>query len=354
MTTTDMSALKDVSSMRVRGYEKADQAAWDAYVESNLEATFFHKSAWQDVLYEAFGHRSHYLLAEQGGQICGILPLAEIKSRLFGHALISTPFCVYGGVVADHEDVALALESEACRLAEELKVSHLEMRNLQPRHADWPGKSMYVRFRKQLADDDDQNLSAIPRKQRAVVRKGIKSGLVSHIDTDIDAFFHAYSTSVRNLGTPVFSKRYFETLQYVFADEMDILSIKQDDQTVSSVMSFYFRDEVLPYYGGGTSEARALKSNDFMYWELMRHAVSKGFHWFDYGRSKVGSGSYSFKKNWGFEPEPLSYEYHLVRAQCLPEVNPNNPKYARFIDLWRKLPLPIANTLGPILSRNLG
>lgn len=349
----DDGSTTDLSPVHVRAFVDSDSEKWDAYVEAHPEATFFHKCGWREVLTNAFGHASHYLLAEHQGQICGVLPLAEIKSRLFGHALISTPFCVYGGALADNEKVRQLLDAEACRLAEELDVSHLELRNRQPCHPDWPTKSMYVWFRKELADDET-NLKAIPRKQRAVVRKGIKSDLTAHVHADIDSFFTAYATSVRNLGTPVFSKRYFKELKRVFADEMDILSIKHEDQTVSSVMSFYFRDEILPYYGGGTAEARAFKSNDLMYWELMRHAVQKGVRWFDYGRSKVGSGSYGFKKNWGFEPEPLYYEYHLVRASKMPEINPNNPKYAMFINLWRKLPLSVANLIGPILSRNLG
>ncbi len=156
------------------------------------------------------------------------------------------------------------------------------------------------------------------------------------------------------LGTPVFSRRLFTVLRDEFGDDCRILTITKDGRTVASVMNFYFRDEVLPYYGGGTSEARALKGNDFMYWELMRRSAEEGIRIFDFGRSKQGAGSYSFKKNWGFVPEPLHYEYHLVKAKEVPEVNPNNPKYQMFIKLWRKLPLGMTQWLGPHIVRNLG
>ena len=167
-------------------------------------------------------------------------------------------------------------------------------------------------------------------------------------------FFYAYSSSVHRLGTPVFSKKYFELLKEAFADDCEIMSIVKDGRIISSVMSFYFRDEVLPYYGGGTDEARALAANDFMYWELMRRCCEQGYKIFDFGRSKRDTGSYSFKKNWGFEPQPLNYEYLLVKAQQIPNHNPSNPKYQVFIRAWQKLPLSWANLIGPHIVKNLG
>jgi FemAB-related protein (PEP-CTERM system-associated) len=197
-------------------------------------------------------------------------------------------------------------------------------------------------------------MAAIPRKQRAMVRKGIQAGLTSELDDGIDRFYRAYSESVRNLGTPVFGKRYFQILKEVFGADCEVLTITSGGGLVASVLSFYFRDEVLPYYGGGTDEARAVKGNDFMYWELMRRAAERGVKVFDYGRSKVGTGSYGFKKNWGFEPEPLHYEYHLVRADRVPDVNPLNPKYRLFIAAWKRLPLAVSRLIGPMIARSLG
>ncbi len=328
---------------------------WDSYVEKSIEATFFHLSAWKQVVESAFSHKAYYLYAENQGQITGILPLVHIKSRLFGNALISNAFCVYGGIVADDEQTFQALDDEACRLARQLGVDYLEFRN---RHHRTPArlykKDLYVTFRKELAPNVEDNLAAIPRKQRAVVRKGIKAGLVSVIDQDIERLFEAYSESVRNLGTPVFPKKYFKILKEVFAEQCEVLSVEHQGEHIASVMNFYFRDEVLPYYGGGTAKARDVYGNDFMYWEVMRRAVEKGVKIFDYGRSKIGTGSYRFKKHWGFEESPLFYEFELVKAEAMPDINPLNPKYQLFIAAWKKLPLSVSQMIGPWLAKDLG
>jgi FemAB-related protein (PEP-CTERM system-associated) len=178
--------------------------------------------------------------------------------------------------------------------------------------------------------------------------------LVSQVDTETDRFFSAYSDSVHRLGTPVFARKYFDILREVFHQESEILTITHQDRLVASVLSFYFRDEVLPYYGGGTKLARELAGNDFMYWEVTRRACKKGIKTFDFGRSKKGTGSHDFKRNWGFEPTPLAYEYKLVRGKAVPDHNPLNPKYRLFISMWQRLPLPLANLIGPYVVKSLG
>jgi FemAB-related protein (PEP-CTERM system-associated) len=309
------------------------------------------------VIERTFGHRTWFMYAESGGRILGVLCLAEIKSRMFGHSLASLPFCVYGGIAATAAPARQALDAAARELAAKLNVGHLEYRNLQPQHADdpdWQGKDLYVTFRKQISANDEENMLAIPKKQRAMVRKGIKAGLQSCVDDKVDRFFDAYSVSVHRLGTPVFPKKYFRLLKEIFGNDCDVVTITKDGRTISSVLSFYFRDEVLPYYGGGTGEAREVAGNDFMYWELMRRAAERGFRVFDFGRSKRGTGAFDFKKNWGFEPQQLYYEYQLHGAKELPDNNPLNPRYQLFIKMWKRLPLPVANLLGPHIVKNLG
>lgn len=337
--------------------ELQDPVAWDRYVAACPRATFFHRAGWKRVIEQAFGHRCHFLQATRPGSdaIVGVLPLGHIRSLLFGNALISAPFAVYGGAAADDDEVAAALEQAACDLADQLGVDYLELRNRHPRHPDWPTQSeLYVTFRKDLDADPEVNMQAIPRKQRRMVRKGIKAELVGELDSSVDRFYPAYAESVRNLGTPVFSRRYFALLMDEFGDDCEVMSVVKEGTPVAAVMSFYFRDEVLPYYGGGTAAARPLAANDFMYWDLMRRATERGLKVFDYGRSKRGTGSFSFKKNWGFEPQTLYYEYYLVKANEMPAINPNNPKYRLFIDLWKRLPLKLSMILGPAIVKNLG
>jgi FemAB-related protein (PEP-CTERM system-associated) len=342
-------------TLAVRELDAAGFAKWDAYVEQATDATFFHRAGWKTVLERAFRHKSHFLYAEEDGTIIGILPLAQVKSALFGNSLSSLPFCVYGGIVADNEIAAVALREHACRLAESLKVGALELRNNHPSDAGWPVKELYFTFRKAIEADDEANLMAIPNRQRAMIRKGIKEGLHSEWDETTDRLYRVYAESVRNLGTPVFSARYLRILREVFGDASSVLMITHEGQDVAGVMNFYFRDEVLPYYGGSTAMARTIKGvNHFMYWELMRRSREQGYKLFDFGRSKAGTGPYNFKKNFGFKPQPLQYEYHLVKSEAVPDINPLNPKYRLMVNTWSKLPLPVANFIGPFLARSLG
>lgn len=339
---------------KVRELTTADRARWDAFVQGCEDASVFHLSGWKAVIERAFSHRTYFLFAERGGEIVAVLPLAEIKSRLFGHSLCSLPFCVYGGVAGADEDARQALDAVAWELTQDLGVRYLEYRSIKREHADWKTKDLYVTFRKALDSDPEKNLLQIPRKQRAMVRKGMAAGLKSEIDDNADRFFDAFSQSVHRLGTPVFSKRYFETLLEEFGPSCEVMTVTRAGRLVASVMSFYFRDQVLPYYGGGVAEAREVAGNDFMYWELMKRACEKGIRIFDYGRSKRGTGSFDFKKNWGFVPEPLHYEFRLREGADVPDINPLNPKYQMLIRLWRKLPLRVANRIGPYLAKDLG
>lgn len=343
-----------VGTAIVKPLEPHAQAGWNDFVRAHPDGTFFHLCEWEKVLTQAFNHRTHYLYTESGGRISGVLPLAEVRSALFGHALISTPFCVYGGILAADADAHRALEQAACDLARELRVDYLEMRNRTPRHPDWPAKDLYVTFRRPIDPDAEKNMAAIPRKQRAMVRKGIQRELSVEIDGGIDRLYAIYSESVRNLGTPVFGRRYLALLAQVFAGQCEVLTVTHAGQGVASVLSFYFRDEVLPYYGGSTSAARALAANDFMYWQVMERAREHGMRLYDFGRSKRGTGSFDFKSHWGFEPQPLSYEYFLVRARELPNLSPTNAKFGRLIELWRRLPLPVTRVIGPPIARYLG
>ncbi len=347
-------ARRPGAAVGVSRLDDASRARWDAFVESFPGATFFHLSGWTRTVEQVLGHPAHCLYAhDAGGRVLGVLPMAQVRSRLFGNALISVPFAVYGGVAAATAQAAEALEHAARELANELAVDWLELRNRQAPAGGAVADCLYVTFRKPIPGDEEANLKAIPRKQRAMVRKGIQAGLSARIDADVGTFYGMYSESVRNLGTPVLSRRWYQGLAEAFGERCDVLTVMHGDRPVSSVLSFYFRDEVLPYYGGGGPRARALKANDYMYYALMNHAAARGARVFDYGRSKDGAGSYAFKKNWGFEPQPLHYQYHLVRAQAPPALNPNNPKYRLAISVWQRLPLPVTRVVGPVVAKYL-
>jgi FemAB-related protein (PEP-CTERM system-associated) len=336
----------------------ADRDRYDAFVRERPDGTPFHLTAWGRAVEKGTRQRAHYLVAEHAGAVVGVLPLIHLKSPLFGQSLISNAFAVYGGPIADSAVAHGVLDAAAWSLAERLGVPALEYRNQARLRPGWPAKTdSYVTFRRPLSADGEANLKAIPRKQRAEVRKSLELGLEVRIAADERAraeHFAVYAESVRNLGTPVFPKRLFDALIELYGPDANILTVSKDGTPVAAVLSLYFRDEVLPYYGGGTPAARALRANEHMYWMLMEHARERGCTSFDFGRSKAGTGAYSFKKNWGFEPTPLAYEFRLAPGRAMPDVNPLNPKYRLMVETWSRLPLWLANRAGPLLSRGLG
>ncbi len=329
---------------------------WDEFVYAHLESSFFHRAGWQTIIERAFRHKTYFLFAENEGRIDGVLPLAFVNSLIFGKSLVSLPFAVYGGIVASTNAVAGDLERAASELASQLGADRLEFRNLRSRHAnEWPVQDLYVTFRKRIVRNAEENMLGIPRKQRAMVRRGIKNGLSSELGRDLDAFFLLYSDNVHRHGTPALPKRYFRFLLDEFGNDCNILVVRDNaGVNISAVLSFYFRDEVLPYYAGDNYRARDLAANDLKYWELMKYSAEKGINIFDFGRSKQSSGSFAFKKNWGFTPSPLYYEYCLYGRKDIPQINPSNKKFQLLIETWKRMPLACANWLGPHVVRNLG
>jgi FemAB-related protein (PEP-CTERM system-associated) len=331
-----------------------DVARWEHFVAACPEATFFHRAAWRGVLARTFGHRPYFLYAEDGEDIRGVLPLARQRSLLLGDALVSTPFCVYGGVAAADDEVRAALEQAAVELGERLGVAHVEFRNLVPRRDDWIRRASHATFRKTIETDPAKNLLAIPRKQRAEVRKGMERKLLAGPGESADACWELYASSVHRHGTPVYARRYFHDLKAAFGRDCEFFFVHRDGHEAASLLNFYFRDEVLPYYAGSSGAGRDGEVHPYMYWALMNHAAARGARLFDFGRSPVNSGGYAFKQNFGFEPQPLAYEYRLVRSKHAPDADPKSPKYALMVNTWRRLPRWLANTLGPWAARQIG
>ena len=326
---------------------------WDEFVRHHPDASFFHLSGWRQIA-AAFGHRPHYLIVREGGAPAGVLPLAEIRSALFGHALVSTAFCVGGGPLALSPAARADLMNEADRLGRKLGVDYVELRDSGAPLDGWtPHKGLYAGFAGPIAPGEDDNLKQIPRKQRAVVRKGLSAGFVVTDDRDTRNFFPLYARNMRDHGTPALPRRFFDRLLALFGGQCSILTVHHGGRAVSSVLSYHFGGRVLPYYTGSLPMARALGANDHMYWALMRRAVARGDRIFDFGRSKVDTGPFHFKRNWGFEPRPIVNLFRLRPGAGLPNINPTNSRYAFFIRAWRRLPLPVANMVSPALSCSL-
>lgn len=320
-------------------------------------ATPFHRPAWLNAIAAGTRQRALGILAERGGVIEGWLPLTEVRSALFAPALVSSGFAVGGGPLAESEDTSKAL----CRAAEELAqrhaVSSVELRGGAAPEGWQTVTGKHAAFSRPLAQDRDAELLAFPRKARAEVRKALTSPLEIVVGRDSDqlaAFYACYAESVHNLGTPVFPRKLFAAVLDHFGDQADILTVHHEGRPVTSVLSLYHDDTVMPYWGGGGAAARAVKANERMYFELMDHARARGCTRFDYGRSKVGSGAYNFKKWQGFEPEPLTYWAWTPPGLTARNIDPTDQGFSSSIELWKRMPLALATRIGPFIARGLG
>lgn len=320
------------------------------------QASLFHCPNWLLAVQAGTGQQAAGFVTRQMGVITGWLPLTEVRSALFGKALVSSGFGVGGGIVATHPEAAAALAKAAIDHATAKSFASIELRGgaIPSGWNQWDNR--HCGFERALAADDEAELLAIPRKARAEVRKGINGGLrvtVGREISDLAAHYAVYSQSVRNLGTPVFPRRLFAAMIKAFPDSSDILTIWRGDKPLASVLSFYRNGAVMPFWGGGSYAARAARANELMYYELMLHARRRGMTRFDFGRSKTGSGPFHFKKNWGFEPQPLTYGAWTAPGSKARNIDPTDESYSRKIELWKKLPLPVANLIGPVIAQGL-
>ena len=343
---------------RVRAFDwrdASDVRRIESFVAEH-RASLFHRPAWLQAVAAGTGQRAAGLISERLGVVTGWLPLTEVRSALFGKALVSSGFGVGGGICAETPEVARLLAAAAETQAMAGGFSGIELRG-GPIPESWDAWSdKHCGFARPLAANDEAELNAIPRKARAEVRKGLALDhrvTIGRGRNDLAAHYACYSESVRNLGTPVFPRALFAGMLDAFPDSSDILTVWDGDTPLASVLSFYHNGAVMPFWGGGVFAARAARANERMYYELMLHARRKGMEQFDFGRSKTGSGPFAFKKNWGFAPEPLTYSAWTAPGAKGRNIDPTDAGYSRKIELWKKLPLPIANILGPWIARGL-
>lgn len=292
------------------------------------------------------------------GEMAGLLPLHHVKSALFGQALVSSGFGVDGGILASDPAAVPALAAACEGMARDGGIASVEIRGGPAPGRGWAlHEGSHLGFARPIAADDEAELLAVPRKHRAELRKALANdALRVEIGREArhrQAHYRVYSESVRNLGTPVFPARLFREVLAAFAEEADILAVYEGERPVSAVLTLYHQGRVMPFWGGGIADARRLRSNELMYFRLMGHGRARGMRVFDFGRSKTGSGQAAWKKSFGFDPVPLSYHSWSATGERR-DIDPNSPHYQRRIDLWKKLPLPVANLIGPLIARGLG
>lgn len=330
--------------------ESPGESDWDRFVDASPDGTPFHRIAWRRVVEDVFRHRPHYLLAVADGAVRGVLPLFEVRGLRTGHVVLSVPYATYGGLCGSDPDARIVLLDAARSLGERLRARYIEVRQFFHPLSDLPTRYPFATFARALDAHPDANFRAIPAKRRNMIRKGTRHGLEARDGWEpLAEFYELYALHRRGIGAPPFPRRLFEAIRDRFGSAAELLSVWRGGTLLGGVLSLLHGDRVMPYYAASLPEARSLAVDDFMYWQLMRRACLSGYRVFDFGSSHEGSGTYTFKRLWGFAPEPIAHQYVLIRDSEPPSHQPSgaNPLVA----VWKRLPLGLTKRLGPSVIR---
>jgi serine/alanine adding enzyme len=333
-----------------------DRKSWDAYVLNHSSSCSYHRYCWRDVVEKSFGHRCFYLAARDGDDnIAGVLPLVFLRSRLFGKSLVSLPFFNYGGVLSELRDAETALLDRAEQLREELGAEYVELRHRDLLPGDLPTKQHKVSMILDLAADEDKQWACFNAKLRNQIRKAGKSGLtVARGGKELlSDFYTVFLRNMRDLGTPVYAKKFFETILTVLANDTSIIAVYLEGRPIAAGLISWYRDTVEIPWASSIRDFNSLCPNNLLYWTALRFCFENGFARFDFGRSTPGEGTYKFKEQWGAKPVQLYWHYMLPEKLPLPEVNTKNPRYQRAIAIWQKLPLSLTRIIGPAIVKNI-
>lgn len=340
-------------SVRIRMLEVDDYYGWDRFVMETEGATVFHLTRWMDLIRVNFNHKPCYLYMERDGDVAGILPLVQVRSPFLGSILVSCPYAVYGGIVVRQGEETDRLLEAAQKLAKGAGARYVEFRNLRELECSFPSIDLYHTFISDIPEEEDKCLERIPRKSRASARQGRDKFKLTFFEANdkVDTFYQLFVLNKRNLGSPVFSKKYFKTLMDIFDGKIFIHCVKYEDQIVSAVMSFLHKDMILPYYSGSDKRFERFHTNNFQYWQLMAWACRRGLKKFDFGRSRKDTGAFRFKANMGFDSQQLYYYYYFPKEGQIPNLNPSNPRLDLPKKILQRIPVSLAKIVGPMLVR---
>ncbi|MBX3330256.1 MAG: FemAB family PEP-CTERM system-associated protein [Nitrospira sp.] len=343
--------------MRVRHVEAQDRAAWERFVETRPSTTAYHQLGWKRVVEQAFGHQTYYLVAEDDQRgITGILPLVHLKSLLFGNYMVSLPFVNYGGLCSDDLESARLLLQSAIEIGRQQGAKHIEFRDQCPSEQGLPVKTSKISMVMGLPQQAEQLWDAFSPKLRSQIRKPQKEGLYARVGgkDELGSFYAVFSVNMRDLGTPVYSKRFFEVILETFPNSTWICTVYNDRRVpLASGLLICFKGIVEIPWASSLREYNRLSPNMLMYWTALEHSCKRGAKTFDFGRSSPDSSTYKFKQQWGANPKLLYWHYWLRNGGPLPELNPHNPKYQMAINLWKRLPLAMTKLFGPAIVKNL-
>lgn len=350
-----MTAVSAVAPAPVVVRTDIAQARADAYVAAHPAASAYHRSAWLDVIRRAFGHRTSYLTAVRGDTVSGVLPLVFFDSRIFGRFTVSMPFLNYGGILADDPDVERALLERAIADTRQAGGSHLELRHTRQCFSDLTAKRHKVAMLRRLETTVDAQWAALDRKIRNQVRKAEKSGLDVTVGGSelLPAFYEVFAHNMRDLGTPVYSRRFFAEVLAQFADVARLVVVRANGRAAAASLVHWHGSTIEVPWASARREFNPVCANILLYWQMVKVAVERGLHTFDFGRSTPNEGTFHFKKQWGAEPHELVWEYWTADGRATPQLNTKNPKFDLAIRIWQRLPVAVATAIGPPIVRNI-
>ncbi len=334
---------------------KSDSLAWDNYVDSHPKHTFAHRWGWWPILENSFGVKPRYIIAQRQDKIEGILPAVLMKSRLFGKYIISLPWLDYGGPLAQSEDVAAGLVEFLTEIAREEDCQFVELRAVRHRIENLHEKNQKYAFIFDLNGTEDDVWQSIDGKAKNQVRKAAKSGLELQFGKIelLDEFYKIFSCNMRDLGTPVWPKSLFTEQFRTFPADTEIALVKLGNMPIATGLIIHYQDYSTVPSASAYQKYLNLSPNNLLYWEIIKHCHNRGSKQFDFGRSSLNAGTFKFKKQWVKNPQEQIWQYKLLKTKELPELNPSNSKFRLAISIWKKLPLPIANALGPKIVTKL-
>lgn len=344
-----------MTAVTVRHADDHCRSGWDHYVGECANAEAYHLYAWRYVLERAFRHDCYYLEATTDGGTCGVLPLAHLKSRLFGNFLVSLPGFNYCGVLANTQETQAALIGAARDVALDVGAEHIELRHRDTVHLEFPHRKDKVAMRLGLPESDDVLWKEFKPKLRAQIRRPIKDGATSESGGAglIDSFYTVFARNMRDLGTPVYPKSLFFEMCRQFPEAVGIHVVRVDGQPTAAGVTVTHGNTMEIPFASSLREFNRSSVNMLLYWTVLQSAIRAGCTTFDFGRSTPGTGTYRFKAQWGAEPQQLHWHYLLQHDNELPQLNPQNPKFALATRLWSHLPVRVANLIGPLVVRHL-
>jgi len=333
-----------------------EASAWDRYILDHPGASGYHLLAWRAILQQVFGHRTVYLMVRADlGEVKGVLPLVLLASRLFGRFMVSLPFFNYGGVIADSKEAEDLLLDSAVKLAREVKATHIELRHQEARAIGWSCSPRKVSMRLELPSQFEGLWTGFPSKLRSQVRRAQKVGMTVRFGgrEHLEEFYTVFSRGMRDLGTPVYGKNFFEAILQTFPKESRICLLSSKGVTLAAGFLYGFRNTLEIPWASSDRRYNHLAPNMLLYNSVLEYACQEGFQLFDFGRSTPGSGTYRFKEQWGARPVPLHWYYWLRDGDEPPQLNPQNPRYSLAIKVWQKLPLALTTLVGPHIVKYL-